>query len=141
MISEEKLIAAAFDARTRAYAPYSKFKVGAALLTGDGDVISGCNIECAAFGVTNCAERTALFSAVSQGSRTFSAIAIVGGGEKEGEGLSCYCPPCGVCRQMLREFCAPESFRIILARSLKDYQVYTLEELLPMSFGPENLQK
>ena len=137
-ISEEKLVEMAFEAREKSYAPYSRFQVGAALLTADGLVYQGCNIENAAYTPTNCAERTAFFKAVSEGKRDFSAIAIVGG-MKGTEELS-YCAPCGVCRQVMREFCQPDRFRIILARSHKEYRTYLLEELLPIGFGPDNLK-
>ena len=108
------LIREAISARRQAYAPYSHFCVGAALLTAAGKIYSGCNIENAAYTPTNCAERTAFFKAVSEGERDFAAIAIVGG--KAGEALA-PTAPCGVCRQVMREFCAPEKFRIILATS------------------------
>ena len=133
----EELIDMALDARKLAYAPYSKFKVGAALLGKNGVVYMGCNVENASYPATNCAERTAFFSAVSEGQREFEAIAIVGGKDTISE-LE-YCAPCGVCRQVMREFCNPKEFEIILAKNRKEYKVYTLEELLPMSFGPENL--
>lgn len=133
----EELIEMAMEARRLAYAPYSRFKVGAALLAKNGVVYKGCNIENASYPATNCAERTAFFNAVSDGIKDFEAIAIVGGLEKNSQ-LD-FCAPCGICRQVMREFCVPEKFEIILARSEKDYKVYTLEELLPMSFGPENL--
>lgn len=133
----EELIEMAIEARKLAYTPYSKFKVGAALLGKNGVVYKGCNVENASYPATNCAERTAFFSAVSEGIKEFEAIAIVGGNEAASE-LE-FCAPCGVCRQVMREFCNPKSFEVILARNLQDYKVYTLEELLPMSFGPENL--
>ncbi|MBQ2901351.1 MAG: cytidine deaminase [Agathobacter sp.] len=133
----EELIDMALDARKLAYAPYSKFKVGAALLGKNGVVYMGCNVENASYPATNCAERTAFFSAVSEGQREFEAIAIVGGKDTISE-LE-YCAPCGVCRQVMREFCDPKSFEIILAKNRTEYKVYTLEELLPMGFGPENL--
>lgn len=138
-ITEEGLVLLAFEARKKAYAPYSRFQVGAALLAADGQVYQGCNIENAAYTPSNCAERTAFFKAVSEGVRDFSAIAIAGG-MRDHEELS-YCAPCGVCRQVMMEFCRPESFRIILARSKTEYRIYTLEELLPMGFGPENLRE
>lgn len=138
-ITEEGLVLLAFEARKKAYAPYSRFQVGAALLAADGQVYQGCNIENAAYTPSNCAERTAFFKAVSEGVRDFSAIAIAGG-MRDQEELS-YCAPCGVCRQVMMEFCRPESFRIILARSKTEYRTYTLEELLPMGFGPENLRE
>ncbi len=131
-----ELIAKAMDMLQKAYTPYSHFKVGAALLTKAGKIYGGCNIENAAYGPSNCAERTAFFNAVSDGNLEFAAIAIVGGPEGR---IKDFCPPCGVCRQVMREFCDPKNFYIILARSEADYWVYTLEELLPMSFGPENL--
>ncbi|MBR3811456.1 MAG: cytidine deaminase [Agathobacter sp.] len=133
----EKLVACAFEARNHAYAPYSKFKVGAALLCVDGSIFTGCNVENASYSATNCAERTAFFQAVSEGKKEFEAIAIVGGHADEKEMK--LCAPCGVCRQVMREFCNPKNFEIILATSCKEYKVFTLEELFPMSFGPDNL--
>lgn len=132
----EMLIKTALKARKNAYCPYSGFAVGAALLCRDGSVWCGCNLENAAFTPGNCAERTAFFKAVSEGKREFSAIAIIGG-KADAEKLE-FCPPCGVCRQVMREFCRND-FRIILAVSEKEYRIYTLEELLPQSFGPEQL--
>jgi cytidine deaminase len=119
-----------------AYTPYSNFKVGAALLTVKQKIYRGCNIENASYSPSNCAERTAFYKAISDGEREFAAIAIVGG--KNGI-TSDYCPPCGVCRQVLREFTDPRRFLVIVAKSEDDYQVYFLEELLPLSFGPEHL--
>ena len=136
MIGE--LIRLAADARKLAYAPYSNFSVGAALLTDDG-IVTGCNVENAAFGPGNCAERTAVFKAISEGKNKFKAIAVIAG--KVGEEPSDYTSPCGVCRQVLREFVVPDEFQIIMAKSEMDYRIITLEELLPMSFGPENLGK
>lgn len=140
-MSYDKLIASAINARKKAYVPYSKFKVGAALLTNDDKVYEGFNIECAAYSVCNCAERTALFRAVYDGYRDFSAIAVVGGPESEEDVLSSYCSPCGMCRQALREFCDPDKMKIILAKSTDDFKVYTLSDMLPESFGPDNLGK
>jgi len=125
----------AIDMRSESYAPYSDFLVGSAVLTGDGKIYTGCNIENSAFGPSICAERTAVFKAVSEGCKDFAAIAIAGG--RKGCGLQ-YCSPCGVCRQVLREFCDP-AFKIYLAKSADDYKEYTLGELLPESFGPDNL--
>lgn len=119
-----------------AYAPYSDFKVAAALLGKNGQVFLGNNIENAAYTPTNCAERTAFFKAVSEGVKEFSAIAIVGG--KDGV-LTEFTAPCGVCRQVMAEFCNPEEFQIILAVSEENYKTFLLKELLPMGFGPENL--
>lgn len=133
----KELITFAIEAREKSYSPYSKFKVGAALLCADGEIYTGCNIENAAYTPTNCAERTAFFKSVSEGERDFKAIAIVGGTEdKELD----YCAPCGVCRQVMREFCSLKNFEIILAKSINEYKVYTLEELFPEGFGPENLE-
>ena len=138
-VSYEQLIENAIEARKMAYTPYSKYKVGAALLSSDNKIIKGCNIENAAYGPTNCAERTAFFKAVSEGVKEFSAIAIVGELENETDLFSDYAFPCGVCRQVMREFCDSE-FEIVVARSTDDYKVYTLGELLPESFGPDNLK-
>jgi len=132
----QNLIRQAIQAMDNAYTPYSNFKVGSALLTTKQKVYTGCNIENAAFTPGNCAERTAFFKAISQGERDFAAIAIVGG--KNGI-LSELCPPCGVCRQVIREFVDPRKFLVILATSEEDYVVYFLEELLPLSFGPDYL--
>ena len=118
------------------YTPYSNFKVGAALLTKSGKIYTGCNIENASYTPTNCAERTAFFKAVSEGVRDFQAICIVGG--KDGN-LTEYTAPCGVCRQVMMEFCNPKTFQIILAVDKERYEIYTLEELMPLGFGPLNL--
>lgn len=125
----------AVDMRSESYAPYSDFLVGSAVLTGDGKIFTGCNIENSAFGPSICAERTAIAKAVSEGYRDFAAIAIAGG-RRDGE-LQ-YCSPCGVCRQVMREFCKP-SFKIYLAKSANDYKEFTLGDLLPESFGPDNI--
>lgn len=132
----KNLIRDAIKAMDQSYAPYSHFTVGAALLTKKQKVYTGCNIENAAYGATNCGERTAFFKAISEGEKEFSAIAIVGG--KHGL-VTEFCPPCGICRQVMREFVDPKSFIVILARSEEDYLIFLLEELLPLSFGPENL--
>lgn len=134
----QELISAAMAQLGRAYAPYSHFKVGAALLTEEGRIYTGCNIENAAYTPTNCGERTAFFKAVSEGERSFRAICIVGG--MDGVPTD-YTAPCGVCRQVMMEFCSPEEFEIILARGVEDYQVYKLKDLLPCGFGPGNLEK
>ncbi len=127
----KELLAAARIARENAYAPYSRFKVGAALLARDGRVFLGCNVENASFGATLCAERSALAAAVTSGVRDFSAIAIVGGKENEKTGA---CTPCGICRQVLAELCAPD-FTVILEDADGDERVMTLSELLPHSFN------
>lgn len=131
------LISAAIKARKLSYSPYSHYQVGAALLSEDGQVVTGCNIENAAYTPTNCAERTAFFKALSEGCRDFRAIAIVG--SPEGDVLTQYAYPCGVCRQVMMEFCDPSDFQIIVAKSEDDYLVKTLQELLPEGFGPDNL--
>lgn len=133
----KQLIHIAMEQLKYAYAPYSNFKVGAALLSKDGKIFTGCNIENSAFGPSNCAERTAIFKAVSEGVREFKAIAIVGG--KNGV-LSDYCAPCGVCRQVMMEFCIPEEFEVIMAKNSEDYQICTLAELLPKAFSPKTLE-
>lgn len=132
----EEMIDTAIGQIDHSYAPYSNFKVGAVLLTKGGRLYGGCNIENAAYGPTNCAERTAFFKAISEGEREFSAICIVGG--KDGI-LTDYAAPCGVCRQVMMEFCDPETFQIILAVGKEQYDSYLLKELLPLGFGPENL--
>lgn len=132
----EKMIGLAIEQLTFSYTPYSGFKVGAVLLTKGGKFYTGCNIENAAYTPTNCAERTAFFKAVSEGEKEFQAICIVGG--KDGI-LTDYTAPCGVCRQVMMEFCEPDTFRIILAISKEQYRIVTLKELLPLGFGPDNL--
>ena len=134
----EELIETAIGMTKMSYTPYSNFKVGAALLAKNGQIFKGCNIENAGYTPSNCAERTAFFKAVSEGDKNFSAIAIVGGAE-DATKLN-YCAPCGVCRQVMMEFCDPKTFEIIVAKSPSEYKVMTLEEMLPMGFGPENLQ-
>ncbi len=128
MIEYEKLMQEALQAREASYSPYSGFKVGAALLCKNGKIYAGCNIENGAYGPSNCAERTAFFKAVSEGEREFAAIAIVGGGDQL---QVCY--PCGVCRQVMAEFCSPE-FEIICGTEPQQYEKHTLEELLPKAF-------
>ena len=132
----EELIKTATEMTKRSYVPYSHFHVGAALLDSNGKVWTGCNIENAAYGPSNCAERTAVFKAVSEGARSFEAITIVGGPEDENGKVQIqdFCPPCGVCRQVLSEFCDRE-FKIILANGNGEQKVFTLAELLPESFS------
>ena len=127
------LIKAATEQLQFSYTPYSHFKVGAALLAENGKIYTGCNIENAAYTPTNCAERTAFFKAVSEGVHRFRAIAIVGGMHGV---VSDYTAPCGVCRQVMMEFCDPETFQIILAASDGQYRIYRLKALLPEGFGP-----
>lgn len=140
MLDEKVLILSAIEARKSSYTPYSNFRVGAALLTKDGKIYQGCNIECASYTPTTCAERTALLKAVSEGHREFSAIAVVGGPDEEIDVFSNYATPCGVCRQYLREFCNPKEMKVIIAKSENESKTFTLEELLPVSFGPDNLK-
>lgn len=135
-MDRQKLIQTAIDTLPGSYVPYSHFHVAAALLCKDGTVYTGFNIENASYSPTICAERSAFVRAVNDGKREFEAIAICGG--KDGVPTD-YCSPCGVCRQVMREFCNPESFRVILAKSAEEYKEFTLEQLLPMGFGPENL--
>ena len=136
-MTDRELIRAAFAVRERAYTPYSHFKVGAALLTRSGRVFTGCNIENASFSPTICAERAALAAAVSAGEREFDAIAIVG--SMEGKVNTLPTSPCGVCRQALFEF-GGNGLRVILAKSEEDYQELALGRLLPLGFGPANVE-
>lgn len=133
-----ELVNLAIEAREHAYVPYSGFAVGAAVLTKEGKVYQGCNIENSAFGPTNCAERTAFFTAVYQGERDFEAIAIVGG--REGKPVSDLCAPCGVCRQVMREFCKND-FKIYLSKGDGEVLTYTLSDLLPLSFSKDDLDR
>ena len=135
-MTDLELMQLAEKARAYSYCPYSNFAVGAALLTCDGKVYTGCNIENSGYSATNCAERTAVFKAVSEGESKFAAIAVIGApaGEK-----GKFCAPCGVCRQVLREFCEPETFRVLLGTT-EGVTSYTLAELLPASFSPADLK-
>ena len=128
------LMRVAQEARKNSYSPYSHFRVGAALLTKSGKVYTGCNVENASYSATNCAERTAIFKAVSEGERDFEALAIIGG--KAGETAD-FCAPCGVCRQVISEFC-PKDFKIVLGNE-ENFKVYTLEQLLPLAFSDKDL--
>ena len=132
-MDKAELLARALEARKHSYCKYSGFAVGAALLCKNGRVYTGCNIENAAFGPTNCAERTAIFKAVSEGERDFSAIAIAGG--PVGEQPTAYCSPCGVCRQVMAEFCDPDAFLIYLGTGEGPIKTYTLRQLLPEGFS------
>lgn len=160
-MNERDLVRQAIAARERAYTPYSGFMVGAALLAESGKVYLGCNIENAAYTPTICAERTAFSKAVSEGERSFTMIAIAGwakearaskgkpisgieAGSRTKQGADCVqlqagAYPCGVCRQVMMEFCKPESFRVIVAISEDNYRVHSLEQLLPHGFGPADL--
>lgn len=137
-MDKKQLISQAIEASKMAYAPYSKFQVGAALLGKSGKIYQGCNIESASYTPTNCAERTAFFKAISEGEKSFEAICVVGGLNGNIETLVA---PCGVCRQVMMEFCDPETFKIIIAVDENKYVEYTLDEMMPMGFGPENLKK
>ncbi len=136
-MEKSELVKLALKAREMAYTPYSHWNVGAALLTKAGKVYMGCNIENASYTPTNCAERTAFFKAVSEGEREFTAIAIVGG--PQGQAPKGICPPCGVCRQVMMEFCDYEKFEVILGVSENEYESYKLNEVMPMGFGPGDL--
>lgn len=133
-INIQELINKAFEGRANAYAPYSGFKVGAALLTSSG-IYTGCNVENSSYSATNCAERTAIYKAVSEGVKDFKAIAIVGG--YEGKDIEDYAAPCGICRQVMSEFVDSDNFVVIMAKSPEDYVVKTLSELLPFGFKLE----
>lgn len=135
----QQLIQTAMEYRHRAYIPYSHYAVGAAVLAADGRIFGGCNVENASYGASNCAERTAIFKAVSEGMDRLLAIAVIGGPEGEEEQVSTEATPCGICRQVIREFADPETCEVIIARSSTNYRVMTLGQLLPDSFGPENL--
>ena len=135
MMNIEQAIELAIDTLKYSYAPYSKFQVAAVLVTEEGKAYTGVNVENAAYPATNCAERTAFFKAVSEGEKNFAYIVIVGGIDGV---LSQHCAPCGICRQVMREFGNPESFRIILAKTPTDYKEFVLKEILPLGFGPED---
>lgn len=133
---QKKLVKEALAARKAAYAPYSRYQVGAALLGASGKIYRGCNIENASYGATNCAERTAFFKAVSEGERGFIAIAIAGG--MEGAEPKDYALPCGICRQVMMEF-AEGDFQILVAKSADDFREYSLKEILPFGFGGKTI--
>mgnify|MGYP001264678510 CR=1 FL=1 len=135
----QELVEKAIGMMDHSYVPYSHFHVGAALLAKNGNVYGGCNIENAAYPATNCAERTAIFKAVSEGKTEFRAIAIVGG--PKGKEPENFCAPCGVCRQVMAEFCDPETFRIILMNGDGEIRDYLLKELLPLGFTGKALEK
>ena len=137
-MTHEELVKKAYEAQEHSYCPYSGFQVGAALLTQNGKVYTGCNIENAAFSPTNCAERTAIFKAVSEGETKFQAIAIVGNKKGAPEEEWEFCTPCGVCRQVMLEFVDPQTFEILLGKG-KEIRKFTLNQLLPESFSPSML--
>lgn len=141
MISDEQkkeLFTIAKHMLNFSYAPYSNFKVGAALITKEGKIFTGCNVENAAYGPSNCAERTAFFKAISEGELSFEGIMIVGGPNGI---IKDYCAPCGVCRQVMMEFCNPETFSIFLAKDENDIIEYKLKNLMPLGFGNADLKK
>ena len=125
-MQEREIIERALEMKTAAYAPYSHFPVGAAVLAESGKIYGGANVENASYGATICAERSAIFAAVNAGERRIKAIAVTE-------------TPCGICRQVMREFCDPKAFKVIVAKSTDDFKVFTLDELLPEGFGPEHL--
>jgi cytidine deaminase len=133
------LIKKAFEARKYSYSPYSHYQVGAALLAENGEIYTGCNIESATYSPTNCGERTAFFKAISEGVKDFRAIAIVGGMEGTKDGEFDYAPPCGVCRQVMAEFCSYDDFDIILAKSEDEYEIFKLRQLFPLGFDKSKL--
>ena len=132
----DRLVSRALEMVPRAYAPYSRFQVGAAVLAESGKCYGGANVENASYPAGICAERNAIAQAVASGERKLTAIAICGG--KDGV-IADYCPPCGICRQVMREFCDPKEMIVVLAKSPEEYKEMTLEELLPLGFGPEDL--
>ena len=135
-MTDKELVIEAINAMKNSYSPYSDFKVGAALLTENGKIFNGCNIENVAFGPSICAERVAFFKAISEGEKSFSKIAVVGG---KGGIINGIFAPCGVCRQVVREFCK-DDFEILLGETADSYKTVTLKELLPLSFSPENVK-
>lgn len=137
-MDKKELVKEALAAREFAYTPYSKFNVGAALFCKNGRVFRGCNIESASYTPTNCAERTAFFNAISEGEREFSAIAIVGG--PAGAPPADFCYPCGVCRQVMAEFCGRD-FKVYIAKSESEIREYSLDEIIPFAFTQEDLRK
>lgn len=137
-MNEQELIKRAFEARKNAYCPYSGYAVGAAALFEGGKIYTGCNVENASYGAANCAERTAIFKAASEGERKLLAIAIVGGRQSEDIPLSDYAAPCGICRQVISEF-AGKGAAVLIAKSESDYKRFLIEELLPLAFTKENL--
>lgn len=139
IMDDKELIREAYKAQAYSYSPYSGFQVGAALLGKNGRVYTGCNIENASYSPTNCAERTAFFKAVSEGEKEFVKIVIVGNKKGASEEERDYCAPCGVCRQVMAEFCNPKEFQVLLAKSETDYRTYRLEELFPFGFSKEDL--
>lgn len=135
-MDNRELVSLAIEAKNKSYSPYSKFKVGAALLAKNGKVYLGANIESAAYSPSNCAERTAFFAAVFAGEMEFEAIAVAGGFSDE---TADYCYPCGVCRQVMAEFCDADTFRIIVIKDEQNFKEYLLRDIFPFAFGPNDL--
>ena len=135
-MNKEKLIRIAIDNLKNSYAPYSNYNVSAAVIMSSGKVYTGVNVENASYPAGMCAERNAIFNAINCGEKKILSIAIVGG---KNYCIKSYCSPCGICRQVIREFCNPEEVEVILARSVSDFNLFTLNELLPLSFGPNSL--
>ena len=136
-MEDSQLVKEAIKAKNHSYSPYSKFKVGAALLTKSGKVYLGANIENIAYSPSNCAERTAFFKAVFDGEKEFEAIAVAGGLDDDNTD---YCYPCGVCRQVMLEFCDPETFKFISVKDKENYKEYFLKEIIPFGFGPGSIK-
>ncbi len=135
----QELIRTALEARKNSYSPYSSYAVGAAVLAQSGKIYGGCNIENASYGGTVCAERVAIFAAVAAGEKRIEALAVIGGPADTSDEMPGEAAPCGICRQVMREFGDPAAFEVIIAKSIKDHRIFALEELLPESFGPETL--
>lgn len=133
MVDYSALIEMAFEAREKSVCDFSGFAVGAALLCESGEVFTGCNIECCAYSATICAERTAIFKAISEGETEFVALVVVGG--RKDEDVQEFCTPCGLCRQVIAEFCSSPDFEVILAKNTEEYVVYKVEQLLPEAFS------
>lgn len=138
LINTEELIKKAVGNFEYSYAPYSKYNVSAAVLMKSGKIYLGVNVENASYPAGMCAERNAIFHAIACGEKEIVAVAVVGGKDYS---IKDYCVPCGICRQVMREFCVPETMKIVLAKSASDFKIFTLNELLPQSFGPESLVK
>ena len=136
----QDLIKTALETRKNSYSPYSSYAVGAAVLAQSGKIYGGCNIENASYGGTVCAERVAIFKAVAAGEKKLTALAVIGGPADTQDEMPGEAAPCGICRQVMREFGDPLTFEIIIAKSIANYRIYKLEELLPESFGPEALK-
>ena len=136
LINKENLIKIAIDNLKNSYAPYSNYNVSAAVVMGSFKIYTGVNVENASYPAGMCAERSAIFNAINCGEKEILCIAIVGGSRFL---IKDYCLPCGICRQVMREFCCPEKTEVVLAKSVNDFKIFTLDKLLPLSFGPDNI--